>query len=74
MTATGRTAGAALERDEQHWRHGGLTYHNPDDPSLVVEKLVGLGYTVNTAHPAARTRLLLLLGVPAFVVWAIIWL
>jgi uncharacterized membrane protein len=61
-------------RDEQHWRHGGLTYHNPEDPALVVEKLVGLGYTVNTAHPAARTRLLLLLGIPAFVVWAIIWL
>ena len=61
-------------RDEQHWRHGGLTYHNPEDPSLVVEKLVGLGYTINTAHPAARRRLLLFLGVPAFVVWAVIWL
>lgn len=61
-------------RDERHWRHGGLTYHNPEDPALVVEKLVGLGYTINTAHPAARTRLLLLLGIPAFVLWAIIWL
>ena len=61
-------------RDEQHWRHGGLTYHNPEDPALVVEKLVGLGYTINTAHPAARRRLLLLLGIPAFVLWAIIWL
>lgn len=60
--------------DEQHWRHGGLTYHNPEDPSLVVEKLVGLGYTINTAHPAARTRLLLFLGIPVFVVWALMWL
>jgi uncharacterized membrane protein len=58
--------------DEQHWRHGGLTYHNPDDPALVVEKLVGLGYTINTAHPAARTRLLLFAGVPFFVVWAVV--
>jgi uncharacterized membrane protein len=59
-------------RDERHWRHGGLTYHNPDDPALVVEKMVGLGYTMNTAHPAARRRLLLLAGIPAFVLWAII--
>ncbi|HLL76595.1 MAG TPA: DUF1648 domain-containing protein [Pyrinomonadaceae bacterium] len=58
--------------DEQHWRHGGLTYHNPEDPALVVEKLVGLGYTINTAHPAAPKRLLLLAGIPAFVIWAII--
>lgn len=58
-------------RDEQHWRHGGLTYHNPEDPALVVEKLVGLGYTINTAHPAARRRLLLLAGIPVFVVWAV---
>ena len=61
-------------RDERHWRHGGLTYHNPEDPALVVEKLVGVGYTINTAHPAARKRLLLLAGIPAFVVWAIIGL
>lgn len=59
-------------RDEAHWRHGGLTYHNPEDPALVVEKLVGLGYTINTAHPAARTRLLLFLGIPALVIWALV--
>ena len=29
--------------DESHWRHGGLTYSNPEDPALVVEKLVGVG-------------------------------
>ena len=65
---------AQRARDEQHWRHGGLTYHNPDDPALVVEKLVGLGYTINTAHPAARRRLLLFVGVPVFVLWAVVWL
>jgi uncharacterized membrane protein len=57
--------------EEKHWRHGGLTYYNPEDPSLVVEKLVGLGYTLNMAHRAVRTRLLLLAGVPLFVLWAI---
>ena len=60
--------------DESHWQHGGLTYSNPDDPALVVEKLVGVGYTVNMAHPAIRTRLLLVIGFPLFVIWAILTL
>jgi uncharacterized membrane protein len=58
--------------DEGHWRHGGLTYHNPGGPALAVEKLVGLGYTINTAHPSARRRLLLLAGIPAFVARALV--
>ena len=58
--------------DEEHWRQGGLAYYNPDDPALVVEKLVGFGYTLNLAHPAVRSRLLLLSGVPLFVVWALL--
>lgn len=58
--------------DESHWKHGGLTYSNPDDPALVVEKLVGVGYTVNMAHPGIRFRVLLVIGIPAFVVWALV--
>jgi uncharacterized membrane protein len=58
--------------DESHWRHGGLTYSNPDDPALVVEKLVGVGYTLNMAHPGIRTRLLLLAAFPVFVIWAVL--
>ena len=58
--------------DEEHWRHGGLTYYNPDDPALVVEKLVGFGYTLNMAHPAVRSRLLLIAGVLLFVAWALL--
>lgn len=57
--------------EEGHWRHGGLTYYNPEDPALVVEKLTGVGYTLNMAHPAIRYRLLLVSGVPLFVVWAL---
>lgn len=60
--------------EEERWRHGGLTYYNPDDPALVVEKLVGLGYTLNMAHRAVRTRLALLAGVPLFVLWALLTL
>ena len=58
--------------DESHWKHGGLTYSNPDDPALVVEKLVGVGYTVNMAHPGIRNRVLLVIGIPAFVIWAVL--
>ena len=58
--------------DESHWLHGGLTYSNPDDPALVVEKLVGIGYTVNMAHPGIRSRMLLMIGIPVFVIWAIL--
>ena len=58
--------------DERHWRHGGLTYYNPEDPALVVEKLVGYGYTLNMAHRGVRARALLLSGVLLFVLWAVL--
>src|SRR5215207_9426715 len=57
--------------EEEHWRHGGLTYYNPEDPALVVEKLTGIGYTLNLAHRAVWYRLALMLGIPLFVVWAL---
>jgi uncharacterized membrane protein len=57
--------------EEEHWRHGGLTYYNPEDPALVVEKLTGIGYTLNLANPAVWYRLALMLGIPLFVVWAL---
>jgi uncharacterized membrane protein len=58
--------------DEEHWRQGGLAYYNPDDTALVVEKLVGFGYTLNLAHPRIPARLALLAGVPIFVAWALL--
>lgn len=61
---------AQRSRDESHWIHGGMTYSNPDDPALVVEKLVGVGYTLNMAHPGIWNRLLMLMGIPLFVIWA----
>ncbi|HEX6096242.1 MAG TPA: DUF1648 domain-containing protein [Thermoanaerobaculia bacterium] len=63
---------AQRSADESHWAHGGLTYSNPDDPALVVEKLVGVGYTLNMAHPGIRNRLLLMSGIPVFVIWAVL--
>ena len=58
--------------EESHWRHGGLTYANPEDPALVVEKMVGIGYTLNMAHPGIVSRLLLMMGIPLFVIWAVV--
>jgi uncharacterized membrane protein len=57
--------------EEEHWRHGGLTYYNTEDPALVVEKLTGLGYTLNMGNPAVWYRLALMLGIPLFVFWAL---
>ncbi len=57
--------------EEEHWRHGGLTYYNPEDPALVVEKLTGIGYTLNLANPAVWYRVALMSGIPLFVVWAL---
>ncbi|WP_159881473.1 DUF1648 domain-containing protein [Paenibacillus puerhi] len=37
--------------DDKYWK-AGLFYHNPSDPSLIVEKRVGIGWTINTARPA----------------------
>ncbi|MNJ23085.1 hypothetical protein D3C77_174630 [compost metagenome] len=36
--------------DDDYWKLGAL-YYNPDDPSFFVEKRVGIGWTLNFAHP-----------------------
>lgn len=47
---TGR--GEILRADDQYWKWG-LFYYNPDDPSIWIEKRMGIGYTVNFARPGA---------------------
>lgn len=37
--------------DDNHWKLGGI-YYNPQDPSIFVEKRMGIGWTLNFAHPA----------------------
>ncbi|WP_019635167.1 DUF1648 domain-containing protein [Paenibacillus fonticola] len=36
--------------DDDYWKLG-MFYYNPNDPSLSVEKRVGIGWTINFAHP-----------------------
>lgn len=36
--------------DDRHWRVGGLVYVNREDPSMLVQKRGGFGWTVNLGH------------------------
>jgi uncharacterized membrane protein len=45
------------------WK-GGLIYYNPADPSLMVEKWSGLGWTLNFARPAAWAILITAIALP----------
>ncbi|MFQ6098096.1 MAG: DUF5808 domain-containing protein, partial [Armatimonadota bacterium] len=43
---------------------GGVIYFNRNDPALWVEKRIGIGWTLNFAHPTAWVMIVLALAVP----------
>ncbi|GAB6992290.1 DUF1648 domain-containing protein [Paenibacillus pini] len=47
--------------DDSYWKFGGI-YYNPLDPSLFVEKRMGIGWTINTARPLAWTIFAVIIG------------
>lgn len=49
--------------DEEHWKWG-VVYSNPDDPRLMVENRMGVGWTFNMARPAAKLTMTLLIVLP----------
>ena len=61
-----------LEDDDDLWI-GGMFYYNPKDKRLNVEKRVGIGGTVNMAHPLGKLFMafagLSIIGAVACVVW-----
>ena len=58
--------------DDRYWKLGCI-YFNPDDPSLMVEKRFGVGWTMNMARPAAWMILAgILLAVAVSIVVALI--
>lgn len=57
---------AAPVADDRFWK-AGLIYVNRDDPSLVVPKRFGIGYTLNFGNRWAWVTLALLLGGPLLV-------
>lgn len=56
-----RSAGPVLN-DDSHWIWG-MLYFNSSDPSLFVEKRVGIGFTINMARPAAWLILIAIIAV-----------
>ncbi|MGI5147900.1 DUF1648 domain-containing protein [Plantactinospora sp. CA-294935] len=53
---------AAHPDDDRHWRLAGLCYVNRDDPAILVQKRIGVGWTLNFGNPRS---LLLLVAVLA---------
>jgi uncharacterized membrane protein len=54
---------------DRYWK-AGIFYVNPDDPAIFVVKRLGLGYTLNFAHPVAWLVLCLALLAPlAVALW-----
>ena len=54
--------------DDEYWKFLGNLYYNPDDPAFIVPKRVGLGTTVNFAHPAGKVMMVALIAV---IIWTI---
>ena len=70
LSATHGFSSVQRPEEAKHWR-GGLYYSNPDDPAFFVEKLDGMGYTLNFAHKRIRLYLAVFAGLFLLVAWAV---
>jgi uncharacterized membrane protein len=61
---SGEMAAAQDSTPDRYWK-AGVFYFNPGDPALMVPKRIGIGYTINFAHPMAWILLGGLIIVPA---------
>lgn len=59
-------------RNPSGWR--ALFYADRDDPALLVQKRIGIGYTINFGHPAALPLMALLALMPIAGIVAAVWL
>lgn len=57
---------AAPPNDDLYWKLGAF-YYNPQDPSIFVEKRMGIGWTLNFARPAGW---IILIGILAVILFA----
>ncbi|WP_442602984.1 DUF1648 domain-containing protein [Paenibacillus sp. KN14-4R] len=55
-------AGQHFRNDDAFWKLGAI-YFNPNDPSIFVEKRMGVGWTLNFARPVSWISLLVLIVV-----------
>lgn len=58
--------------DDKYWHLFGTIYYNEDDPAFIVEKKVGLGSTVNFAHPGGKVSGIILLALIIYLIYFII--
>jgi uncharacterized membrane protein len=58
-----------MNRDDDSFWKAGMIYYNRDDPSVIVPKRFGIGYTVNYGNPLIKIAILILL---ASLVWLLI--
>lgn len=45
--------------DDRLWKLGNTIYYNPDDSSIIVEKRIGVGWTVNAGRPIGMLLMIL---------------
>lgn len=65
----GRAAGGSKVQpvnDDAHWKFG-FVYFNPQDPSVFVEKRMGIGWTINFANPVGWITLTVVIVAIVFV-------
>ncbi|EPD49428.1 hypothetical protein HMPREF1210_03327 [Paenisporosarcina sp. HGH0030] len=58
--------GVIDQDDDRYWKFG-MFYVNKNDPSIMVEKRFGIGWTINFGHKTSWISLLLLIGSIVFV-------
>lgn len=65
--------GEIVERDDDEFWKMGLFYYNPEDPSLFVEKRMGIGWDFNYGHPFGKVFgiiiLLVVIASAIFIIW-----
>ncbi|GGD87806.1 DUF1648 domain-containing protein [Paenibacillus nasutitermitis] len=59
---------SAAVSEDHHWKGGGIIYYNPDDPSIMVDKRLGVGWTMNMAHPVSWVVLGGILLLPVIII------
>lgn len=61
-TTTAPRSNKAMRDDDRYWI-AGMIYNNPDDPSFLVEKRFGIGWTINFGHPQGRLFTIVILAI-----------
>jgi uncharacterized membrane protein len=59
------------ETEAAGWKNG-LYYYNREDPALLVEKLSGVGYTLNFGNRRVWIYLAFIVGTLALSAWAVV--